>query len=269
MGIEVALWDELTRDERTAMRKLFRERICPVLTPLAVDPAHPFPYISGLSLNLAVTVRNPGTGTTLFARVKVPPQLPRFVSTSKRPVRPAGRRDLRPSRAALQGHGGAGAPRLPGHPQRGPRRRRGRYGEPHAGAGEGAPATPVRATGPAGGRGHHQPGRPRPARRRARRVRPRDLPAAGPARPDRPARDRRPRPGATCTSRPSCRRRPCTPRTTSSPSFGNATSSSTTRTTPSPPACSGSSSRPRPTPACWRSSRRSTGPAATRRSWTP
>ncbi|WP_405141861.1 RNA degradosome polyphosphate kinase [Sphaerisporangium sp. NBC_01403] len=83
VGIEVVRWDDLDRDERTAMRKLFRERVRPVLTPLAVDPAHPFPYISGLSLNLAVTVRNPSTGHTVFARVKVPSQLPRFVSASK------------------------------------------------------------------------------------------------------------------------------------------------------------------------------------------
>ncbi|MCW2880892.1 MAG: Polyphosphate kinase [Sphaerisporangium sp.] len=82
-GIEIVRWDELNRDERTAMRKLFRERVRPVLTPLAVDPAHPFPYISGLSLNLAVTVRNPSTGHTVFARVKVPSQLPRFVSASR------------------------------------------------------------------------------------------------------------------------------------------------------------------------------------------
>ncbi|MER5419847.1 RNA degradosome polyphosphate kinase [Streptosporangium roseum] len=82
-GIEITHWEELGRDERTEMRKLFRERIRPVLTPLAVDPAHPFPYISGLSLNLAVTVRNPTTGHTVFARVKVPSQLPRFVAASK------------------------------------------------------------------------------------------------------------------------------------------------------------------------------------------
>ncbi|GAA1269858.1 RNA degradosome polyphosphate kinase [Sphaerisporangium rubeum] len=82
VGIEVVRWDDLGRDERTAMRKLFRERIRPVLTPLAVDPAHPFPYISGLSLNLAVTVRNPSNGHTVFARVKVPSQLPRFVAAS-------------------------------------------------------------------------------------------------------------------------------------------------------------------------------------------
>ncbi|MFI6455389.1 RNA degradosome polyphosphate kinase [Streptosporangium amethystogenes] len=81
-GIEIVRWDDLGRDERTEMRRLFRERIRPVLTPLAVDPAHPFPYISGLSLNLAVTVRNPSTGNTVFARVKVPSQLPRFVTAS-------------------------------------------------------------------------------------------------------------------------------------------------------------------------------------------
>ncbi|MDF5754822.1 RNA degradosome polyphosphate kinase [Spongiactinospora sp. TRM90649] len=81
-GIELVRWDDLGRDERTAMRKLFRERIRPVLTPLAVDPAHPFPYISGLSLNLAVLVRNPAAGPKVFARVKVPSQLPRFVAAS-------------------------------------------------------------------------------------------------------------------------------------------------------------------------------------------
>ncbi|TQS24068.1 RNA degradosome polyphosphate kinase [Microbispora sp. KK1-11] len=81
-GIAIVRWDDLARDERTALRKLFRERIRPVLTPLAVDPAHPFPYISGLSLNLAVTVRNPEDGHTVFARVKVPSQLPRFVTAS-------------------------------------------------------------------------------------------------------------------------------------------------------------------------------------------
>ncbi|MGP3913914.1 RNA degradosome polyphosphate kinase [Nonomuraea sp. 10N515B] len=82
-GIEIVRWDDLGREERTELRKLFRERIRPVLTPLAVDPAHPFPYISGLSLNLAVLVRNPVTDHTVFARVKVPSQLPRFVQASK------------------------------------------------------------------------------------------------------------------------------------------------------------------------------------------
>ncbi|WP_188192653.1 RNA degradosome polyphosphate kinase [Nonomuraea sp. SYSU D8015] len=82
-GVQIARWDDLGREERTELRKLFRERIRPVLTPLAVDPAHPFPYISGLSLNLAVLVRNPATDHTVFARVKVPSQLPRFIQASK------------------------------------------------------------------------------------------------------------------------------------------------------------------------------------------
>ncbi|HQR27852.1 MAG TPA: RNA degradosome polyphosphate kinase [Nocardioides sp.] len=78
-GIELVRWDELDRDEQRYAKRLFKERVFPVLTPLAVDPAHPFPYISGLSLNLAVLVRNPVTGTEHFARVKVPPIFDRFV----------------------------------------------------------------------------------------------------------------------------------------------------------------------------------------------
>jgi polyphosphate kinase len=78
-GIELVRWDELTRDEQKQCKKLFKERVFPVLTPLAVDPAHPFPYISGLSLNIAVLVRNPKTGKEHFARVKVPPIFARFV----------------------------------------------------------------------------------------------------------------------------------------------------------------------------------------------
>jgi polyphosphate kinase len=78
-GIHLLRWKELDVDERTQMTTLFTERIWPVLTPLAVDPAHPFPYISGLSLNLAVLLCNPETGKEHFARVKVPPIFPRFV----------------------------------------------------------------------------------------------------------------------------------------------------------------------------------------------
>jgi polyphosphate kinase len=79
-GIRFADWDELSDDDRTHLEGLFAELIFPVLTPLAVDPAHPFPYISNLSLNLAVTVRDPSSGDERFARVKVPPLLPRFVA---------------------------------------------------------------------------------------------------------------------------------------------------------------------------------------------
>ncbi len=77
-GIELVRWADLTDAERDQLHTLFRELVFPVLTPLAVDPAHPFPYISGLSLNLGVVVRNPQTGREHFARIKVPPLLPRF-----------------------------------------------------------------------------------------------------------------------------------------------------------------------------------------------
>jgi polyphosphate kinase len=78
-NIHIVSWDDLDQAERERQRAYFREHIFPVLTPLAVDPAHPFPYISGLSLNLAVVVRDPAGGPELFARVKVPNNVPRFV----------------------------------------------------------------------------------------------------------------------------------------------------------------------------------------------
>jgi polyphosphate kinase len=79
-GIEIVRWGDLEREEQKECKRLFKDRIFPVLTPLAVDPAHPFPYISGLSLNLAVVLRNPKSGKELFARVKVPSNFDRFVS---------------------------------------------------------------------------------------------------------------------------------------------------------------------------------------------
>ncbi|WP_109471731.1 RNA degradosome polyphosphate kinase [Ornithinimicrobium cavernae] len=78
-GITLVRWEELTEEEQTTLAGMFRSTVYPVLTPLAVDPAHPFPYISGLSLNLAVILINPQTGHEHFARVKVPPLLPRFI----------------------------------------------------------------------------------------------------------------------------------------------------------------------------------------------
>ena len=77
-GVRIVGWDDLTDAEHEAMAKLFEERIYPILTPLAVDPAHPFPYISGLSVNIAVLVRNPANGHRQFARIKVPTNVPRF-----------------------------------------------------------------------------------------------------------------------------------------------------------------------------------------------
>ncbi|MGK5112125.1 MULTISPECIES: RNA degradosome polyphosphate kinase [unclassified Geodermatophilus] len=78
-GIRIVHWDELEDTEAKRLREYFRDQVFPVLTPLAVDPAHPFPYISGLSLNLAVSVRDPDTGAPRFARLKVPNNVPRFV----------------------------------------------------------------------------------------------------------------------------------------------------------------------------------------------
>jgi polyphosphate kinase len=78
-GVRIARWDDLDAEAQTALRETFNDQIFPVLTPLAVDPGHPFPYISNLSLNLAVLVRDQASRRRLFARVKVPPLLPRFL----------------------------------------------------------------------------------------------------------------------------------------------------------------------------------------------
>ncbi len=82
--IEIVTWERLRDDERQRLRRYFRDHVFPVLTPLAVDPAHPFPYISGLSLNLAVVVRDvETTSPERFARVKVPNNVPRFVRVER------------------------------------------------------------------------------------------------------------------------------------------------------------------------------------------
>ena len=78
-GIHIRRWSDLTDAQRLRLSDYFAAQVFPVLTPLAVDPAHPFPYISGLSLNLAVTVRDPEGRTERFARVKVPNNVPRLV----------------------------------------------------------------------------------------------------------------------------------------------------------------------------------------------
>ncbi|MFT4285217.1 MAG: RNA degradosome polyphosphate kinase [Protaetiibacter sp.] len=78
-GIHIEHWSDLDEADRERVHEIFQNQIFPVLMPLAVDPAHPFPYISGLSLNLAIRVRNPKTEKVEFARLKVPTNLPRFV----------------------------------------------------------------------------------------------------------------------------------------------------------------------------------------------
>jgi polyphosphate kinase len=78
-GILIVHWEQLADEDARRLKEYFRDQVFPVLTPLAVDPAHPFPYISGLSLNLAVMVRDPADGSSHFARVKVPNNVPRFI----------------------------------------------------------------------------------------------------------------------------------------------------------------------------------------------
>jgi len=83
-GIVIVTWNELDEAERARLSTYFHEQVFPVLTPLAVDPAHPFPFVSGLSLNLAVTVKQPEDGTQHFARIKVPDNVDRFVELKER-----------------------------------------------------------------------------------------------------------------------------------------------------------------------------------------
>ncbi|MFN2562589.1 MAG: RNA degradosome polyphosphate kinase [Jatrophihabitans sp.] len=85
-GIHIRRWDDLDDEEQGRLAEYFEMKVFPVLTPLAVDPSHPFPYISGLSLNLAVLVRDPDGEIQRFARVKVPNNVPRFVVVSQSPV---------------------------------------------------------------------------------------------------------------------------------------------------------------------------------------
>jgi polyphosphate kinase len=92
-GISILTWNDLGAEQREAASAHFRRNVLPVLTPLAVDPGHPFPFLSNLSLNLAVEVKNPETGETKFARVKVPQAMPRLLAVrelveGKKKVRP-------------------------------------------------------------------------------------------------------------------------------------------------------------------------------------
>lgn len=79
-GIHLINFIDLNQEQRNYLDKYYYDNIFPVLTPLAVDPSHPFPHMSNLSLNLAVLVKNPDTGAELFARVKVQKTLPRFIT---------------------------------------------------------------------------------------------------------------------------------------------------------------------------------------------
>jgi hypothetical protein len=118
-GIHIRNFSDLTEAERQELREYFDRRLFPLLTPLAVDPGHPFPYISNLSLNLAVVVRDPENGQGAFC--------PRQSAQHPAPLRApagwgelcaAGAGDCPPPGGAVCGHGGAGVPSLPHHPRR-------------------------------------------------------------------------------------------------------------------------------------------------------
>lgn len=83
-GISIVKWDDLDDADHEILTSYYEQHIYPVLMPLAVDPAHPFPYISGRALNLSIRVRNPLTGKVDFARLKVPQMIPRFVRVDQR-----------------------------------------------------------------------------------------------------------------------------------------------------------------------------------------
>ena len=88
-GVSIVHWSDLSATDRKAMTEVYEERVFPVLTPLAVDPSHPFPYISDLALSIAAFVGDPETGEQRFARVKVPDLLPRLVPLDDRRFLPA------------------------------------------------------------------------------------------------------------------------------------------------------------------------------------
>ena len=125
--IRLVDWSELDEIDRSRLARMFEDEILPVLTPQSVDRAHPFPYISNLSLNLAVVVRDPATGENRFARVKVPRLLAALLRAARRRALPADRAaDRRAPRGALPRHGDRLAAPVPAHARRRARGRRGR-----------------------------------------------------------------------------------------------------------------------------------------------
>ena len=159
-GIRFSDWSALDVDDREYLVEVYQREIYPVLTPLAVDPGHPFPYISNLSLNLVVEVQDPSSGEGRIARVKVPPTLRALRGHARwRARRPLGTGHRGPPRHLVPRDDHRAPPRLPGHPQaRGPRPRRGRGGRPAAGDRDG-PGADAASARPCGSRS-----RPTPAR---------------------------------------------------------------------------------------------------------
>ncbi len=273
-GIRIVSLETASAEERREIDRRFHEQVFPALTPLVIGLGRPFPYISNLSLSLGVLLRDPESGVEIIARVKVPKELlGRFLPVGEdgKTFVPARGGDRRQPRRALPRHRGDRLRLLPGHPRRRLQRlRRGR--RPAAGGPGRAPPPPLRRGRAAGDRRRDEPEAARAADRRAAPRRPRGLRRRRADRPRRPRRDRRrPRPrraallalDAGHPAAPAGRGRRAGRHVRGDPPA--ATCSSTTPTTPSPPRSSASSSRRSTTPTCWRSSRRCTGPATTRR----
>ena len=212
-GVRFRSWDQLDDDEQKALFEVFEEHIFPVLTPLAVDPGHPFPYISNLSLSLAVRVVDPESGEDRFARVKVPSNLDRFVQLpDARPSCRSSRSSPPTSTSCSPAWTIVEVARVPGHPQRRPDRRGGRGRRPARRRRGRAAAPPLRAGRPARDRRTTMSERAaRAARPRARHRRGRRLRDRRPARPHRPVAHPRPRPSrpqgpgrGTASRRPGC-----------------------------------------------------------------
>ena len=251
------------RAGRAMIERHFREQIFPVLTPLAIGPGRPFPYISNLSLSLIVRLHDPDLDHEVYARVKVPKEvLPRFVEISQGHVHPARGHHRPPPRRAVPGDGDHQLRPVPGHARR---RLRGlRRGRRPAPGGRGrAPAPALRRGRAARGRREHGSRAARAADRVAGRRRGPGLRRRGHARPRRPVADRRGRrpsraaPAAMDAAHPSGVRPRPGDRDEQPDMFAAdahaATCSSTTPTSRSRPASSGSSSRRSTTRTCWRS----------------
>ena len=256
VGIRLSGWDELDDDDGKFLVETFEERIFPVLTPLAVDPGHPFPYISNLSLNLAVTVRDPVTGEhALRPGEGAGPAAPLRGHARRRALRAARAGHRRPPRPALPRHGGRVARHLPGDPQRRPHPRGGGGRGPPGGGRDRAAAPAVRPGRAARAGRRHQRGGAGHAPAGAGRGRGGHLPhrgSPGPGWAVGRARARPPR--AEGPRRTSASRRPGSTATTSGRSSsacsGRATCSSTTRTTRSGPRWRSSSGRQRSIRTC-------------------
>src|SRR5829696_5057888 len=271
-GIRLSNWEELDEEDTAWLISEFEQRIYPVLTPLAVDPSHPFPYISNLSLSLAVMVRDPDTGQRRFARVKVPDLLPRFV------VLPDGERfvPLEQVIAARLSSLFPGMEIESHHPFRVTRNADLTLEEEEAD--DLLAAVEVELRRRRFGRGS--------AWRSPAVWTTRSSPSCAESSTSRATTSTSPTPpwtsgasgtcgscpGPTSRTRPGSPCRRCTPptttsRSTPSPASGPATCSSTTRTTRSRTRWPPSWPRRRPTPPCWPSSRRCTGPRARAPSW--